>query len=89
MTEKTLRDEFAMAALGGLVNDPTCHDAAHEIVAENSDETISGVFAVLAYSIADAMLAVREKTAKTGEQQPSGTYTAVSNFTVPGGNNDQ
>jgi len=49
MTNKTLRDEFAMAALSGMIINPIVRPAPEDI-------------ANLAYQLADAMLAERNKT---------------------------
>ena len=49
---KTLRDEFAMAALIGLLSDPNC-DAPHDVFARN------------AYKFADAMM--KEHSQEGGE----------------------
>lgn len=46
---KTLRDEFAMAALTGLIQ------------IQNPEDVITEVIAMNAYEIADAMLRVRNK----------------------------
>lgn len=53
---KTLRDEFAMAAMSGLLSDAT--------VTRDDDETIGQFYASVcssAYEVADAMLAARQK----------------------------
>lgn len=56
-TEKTLRDEFAMAALTGIL------DKTSRVMSLSLEG--HGQIANLVYSIADAMLAEREKPCPT------------------------
>lgn len=51
---RKLRDEFAMAALTGLLADPNPFDTV-------GGETVEQAYAEAAYSYADAMLAERAK----------------------------
>lgn len=56
---KTLRDEFAMAALSGYLSNPSLTNAMSEIV--NDADSARKIYAATSYRIADAMLEARKK----------------------------
>ena len=74
--KKTLRDEFAMAALGPAVKlmQSVNKDALQQFADEHQLSTVEGMSAHLAYEIADEMLKHREKHMKARLQAYKATH---------------